>query len=290
VILTTILDIKKWYPRNLLGLFKPIPNNFPFFLLLILNLVLVLVIYIYMAETGNIKYDSITAALAFAIAPLALVRATLFETKTGKTLGLGKWYDSILQWVNHHLMLIKHNDYSKQIHLLAYNNSIDGMKSYLKEIYRNSRTVAQRVRLETELDEKANDKLSYLEQRKECAELLYRTVNWKSLTEDSMAPLGDLKDIADPENVMRKASLYFARHPEKEDSLDQAIEVHLKQLKQRESVMRTALEKDLEGLVGHRSILRRKISFLFVLHGYDLEYLEQLGYKHESHTSKTGEK
>ncbi len=76
------------------------------------------------------------------------------------------------------------------VNLVAYRNTVDGMRTYLKDIYCEQPRADRRIRLETELAELVNDSIPYLERRKVCARLLLRTVRWDYLVDDSMAPSG----------------------------------------------------------------------------------------------------
>ncbi len=304
----TIADIKKWYPHSRASLFKP--GNYTFYLLLVFNLGLVASLYLYMGEMGNVRWDSFIAALALAVAPIAVLRANLFETPAGKAIGMGRMYEAALQWINHRLMLAKHRQTQTLINLLAYNNSVDGMRSYLRDIYRHSRTVAQRVRLETELDELVNDRLPYLERRKLCARLLLRTKPWSDLVDDGLAPAGAIEQphraggrwqrlkarlglgtepqdehkskspvaLRNPETVIREIARDMAGNDDARDWLDEQIEEALKRVgpPARRADLEAARARDLTGIVGEQGRLRRDLAFLCVLKGFNEQALKDL--------------
>ena len=286
----SVADIKKWYPGSRLSLFFN-PRNGLFYLLILINAIWVIPIYIYMGETGAIQYDSVIAALALAVAPMAILRTNLFETPAGKTIGLGKMYDSLIQWINHRLMIKKHVETKQGINLIAYNNSVDGMKSYLSDLYMNHRTVAQRIRLQTELEEMVNDSLPYLERRKLCARLLIRTMPWQNLLEDGLAPPGEIRPrgkkgkpiddgkeyLSDPEIVIRETARACARIPDAQKHVDDEIDRALSSFESgRQSSLRNAHERDLEGVIGLQGRLRRKLGFLCILCGFDEKYVRSL--------------
>ena len=279
----SVADIKKWYPGSRLSLFFN-PQNFLFYVLILINALSVIPVYIYMGETGAIQYDSVIAAVALAVAPMAILRTNLFETPAGKTIGLGKMYDSLIQWINHRLMIKKHIETKQGINLIAYNNSVDGMKSYLSDLYMNHRTVAQRIRLQTELDEMVNDSLPYLERRKVCARLLIRTLPWEVLVEEGMAPAGEIRPpgkkhkqntdgtiyLSDPEIVIRVTARLCAGSATARKKVDDAIDCTLESFGVgRQRALRNAHERDLEGVVGLQGRLRRKLAFLSILCGFD---------------------
>lgn len=233
-----------------------------------------------MGEIGSVRYDSTVAALALAVAPLSLLRTTFFESAAGRSIGLGKLYESFLQWINSRLMLARHRQVQPMINLVAYHNSVEGMKTHLKEIYAHGRTPAQRIRLTTELDELVNDRFPYLERRKTCARLLLRYQSWEDLQECGLAPThGTPEKLTDPEVVIRRAARHCANEPDLQGAIDTEIEALLARRDQaRVAALRTAHAKDLEGIVGEQGRLRKKLAFLFVLRGYAEQYLRDRGF------------
>jgi ABC-type branched-subunit amino acid transport system substrate-binding protein len=275
VVVWSVSDIKKWYSGRWRRLF--LPRNYPFYALVLLNMVIVGLLYVGMAEMGSISYGSTLAAVTVAVAPLAALRINLFETPAGRQVGIGRFYEMFLQWVNDRLMFFEHRETKSVIHLIAYHNSVDGMKSYLKELYRHQRNVAQRIRLETELAEKVNDTLPYLERRKVCARLLLRTAGWHELQEDGLAPPGDLRELGDPEALIRAAARHCAGDAIAKQQLGQAIKEEIDAIEDesRRRELEAALLRDLQGVVGEQGRLRRRLAFLFVLRGWDESYLRQ---------------
>jgi hypothetical protein len=286
----SVADIKKWYPGSRLSLFFK-PQNFLFYVLILINALSVIPVYIYMGETGAIQYDSVIAAIALAVAPMAILRTNLFETPAGKTIGLGKMYDSLIQWINHRLMIKKHVETKQSINLVAYNNSVDGMKSYLSDLYMNHRTVAQRIRLQTELAEMVNDSLPYLERRKVCAQLLIRTMPWENLVADGMAPAGEIRPpgkkhaqnadgktyLSDPEVVIRETARACGRSNAAQANVDKAVNQALESFEAgRQRTLRNAHDRDLEGVIGLQGRLRRKLAFLCILTGFDEKIIRGL--------------
>jgi len=304
VVMMSILDLKKWYTGNTWRLIL----ESHFYILLAVNASLVLALYVYMGETGAIRYDSIMAALIIAFAPLALLRTTFFETSTGKSVGLAKLYDGFLQWINDHLMVARHSRTSLYVNLIAFHNTVDGMRTYLRDIYREQPSAERRIKLETELAELVNDSIPYLERRKVCARILLRTKKWDELRLDGMAPQGDLplertpsyqrvlsffknepmdiedqhcemtevhKFLRDPEVVIKQAARFCATHREATEKLEKEIGNHLKNITDtaRKQSLENALQQDLIGVIGEQARLRRKIAFLFILRGYDEQYL-----------------
>ncbi|MEN8264634.1 MAG: ABC transporter substrate-binding protein [Nitrospirota bacterium] len=271
VTIMSFLDIKKWYAGKFLRIMvKP-----PFLFFIIVTNLTVLAFYISMAETGNIRYDSLMATLVISFTPLALLRTSLFETAGGNVVGLTRIYERLLQWINDQLMAKKYTHTKKYINLIAYHNTVDGMKECLKEIFQNSRNAAQRVRLEAELDQLANDSISYAERRKVCARLLFRRMKYSELQNISMAPPENPDDLDDPEVVIKTAAIHCAGDATCKEKIDEEIETLLKGKKEeRRKELESAHDKDIKYIVGEQGVLRRKIAFLFALKGsYSANYL-----------------
>lgn len=311
IIVMSIIDLKKWYAGNVLYLL--IPSSF--YILLAVNSTLVVGLYVYMGETGAIRYDSTLAALMLAFAPIALLRTNFFETSTGKTLGLAKLYDAFLQWVNDRLMIAGHNLTKLYVDLIAYHNTVDGMRDYLRDIYSGQPNAERRIKLTTELSQLVNDSIPYVTRRKICARLLLRTMNWKELRADSMAPVGRLPEnslgrilhkldvwwygrlngpeeakkyeeekycisqelLQDPESLIRMAARHCARNETARQKLQQLVDGRLAEFtdEDRKKDLENEFHKDIKGVIGEQARLRRQISFLFIIRGYDAKQLKE---------------
>jgi len=278
VTLVGIADIKKWHTGSTWSLFRP--RNYPFYLLLFVNVLVVGLLYIYLVESGNVRYDSTLAVLAVSIAPLAALRANLFETQSGKEVGAGKIYDDFVQWVNDRLMFLEHTETGKLVNLVAYHNSLDGMKSYLSNVYAFNRSRIQRAHLEAEVEERTSDTHPYLMRRRYGARILLRTSNWSDLQSDNLAPEGDHRELEDPEALIRTAARRCAGDPAHRQKLDKEIQRHLDRITDpdRKKDLEAALIRDLQGLVGEQGRFRRRLAFLFVLRGYSPNVLTELNF------------
>jgi hypothetical protein len=275
----SLIDLKKWFSGRLRTLFHW--RNYHAALLPAVNAGLVLGLYITMGEIGSVRYDSTVAALALAVAPLSLLRTTFFESAAGRSIGLGKLYESFLQWINSRLMLARHRQVQPMVNLVAYHNSVEGMKTHLTDIYAHGRTPAQRIRLTTELEELVNDRFPYLERRKTCARLLLRYHSWEELQACGLAPdEGTPEQLTDPEIVIRRAARHCARDPKRQKALEAEIKARLaeKDPPERRAELQVAHDKDLEGIAGEQGRLRKKLGFLFVLGGYDEDFLRTAGF------------
>lgn len=310
IIVMSVTDLKKWYSGSAFYLIF----SSSFYLLLVVNSTLVVSLYVYMGESGAIRYDSTIAALILAFSPIALLRTNLFETSTGKALGLAKLYDSFLQWINDRLMIAGHNQTKLYVSLIAYHNTVDGMRDYLNDIYSGQPNAERRIKLKTELSELVNNSIPYVARRKICARLLLRTMKWKELQADSMAPIGQLPEsslkrkfhkldvwwygrrkgpeeaknyeekkypiptdlLEDPEGLIRTAARYCAQNDSAGTKLDTLIEDRLAKFtnEARRRDLKNELEKDIKGVVGEQARLRRKISFLFIIRGYNANVLK----------------
>jgi hypothetical protein len=307
----SIIDLKKWYVGNAFLLI--IPSSF--YLLLLVNSTLVLALYIFMGETGAIRYDSTLAALILSFAPMALLRTNFFETSTGKAIGLANLYDGFLQWVNDRLMITSHNLTKLYVDLIAYHNTVDGMREYLIDIYRGQPNAERRIKLTTELTQLVNDSIPYIARRKVCARLLLRVKKWHELRSDSMAPQGrlpentlgkiihkldlfwfglfnspekkkqyeenkyytHLDELENPETLIRDAARHCSKNQAARTKLKKLIESRLSKLKDadRRKDLENELHKDIKDVVGEQARLRREIGFLFIIRGYDAEQLKK---------------
>ena len=310
IVAMSIIDIKKWYVGNVFYLVI----SSRFYLLLLVNSTLVVGLYIYMGETGAIRYDSILAALILAFAPISLLRTNLFETSTGKAIGLGKLYDGFLQWINDRLMIAGHNFTRLYVDLIAYHNTVDGMRDYLNDIYSGQPNAERRIKLTTELSQLVNDSIPYVSRRKICARLLLRMKKWKELRSDGMAPEGKIPEntlgaifhkldvwwyrvlhskdealkyenekycnakevLEDPEVLIRMAARHCSKNDEAREKLHDLIKERLEQFTDtdRKNDLMNALQKDIKGVVGEQARLRREIGFLFIIRGYDANRLK----------------
>jgi len=286
VLFMSIKDIKRWYTGKLTPLFK----SLHFLLLLFINSAIALAAYFYLGETGSIRYDSVLTALILALAPSAILRVTLFETSTGKAIGLANYYDSFLRWVHEKLTIKNFLKNQAYINVIAYHNSVYGMKCLLKEIYQNAPGKEQQIRMLANMEEILKDAESWLDRRKALARLLLQKLGWGELADRNFVPQKlknrkpdsrePLETEDDPENVVIKTARLCANDPQKRNLIDKKINDELRQIRkqspERENELRTDHEKDISAMKTQTAIMRKKITFLSLLRGYDPDFLEEL--------------
>lgn len=274
----SVRDIRRWYSdKALLLLLK----NPPFWLLVATNISIAMGVFIYLGETGNIRYDSVLTALILSLTPSTLLHITLFETSTGKAIGLAKYYESFLQWIYDKLTFKNYESQQRYINVIAYHNSEYGMKALLTEIYQNAPNKEQRIRLKTRMEETVKNAESWITRRKALARLLYQKLEWDKLTKLNFVPTklagckpnSDKPLKEDPENVVLNAARLCAQDPLKQILIEEKIFAGLKPLRpERRRELEQDHEKDLSAMRTPTAIMRKKITFLFLLQGYDPDF------------------
>jgi ABC-type branched-subunit amino acid transport system substrate-binding protein len=286
VLFMSIKDIKRWYTGKLTPLFK----SLHFLLLLFINSAIALAAYFYLGETGSIRYDSVLTALILALAPSAILRVTLFETSTGKAIGLANYYDSFLRWVHEKLTIKNFLKNQAYINVIAYHNSVYGMKCLLKEIYQNAPGKEQQIRMLANMEEILKEAESWLDRRKALARLLLQKLGWRELADRNFVPQKfknrkpdsrePLETEDDPENIVIKTARFCAHDRKKRKLIKKEINDELGQIRkqspERENELRTDHEKDISAMKTQTAIMRKRITFLSLLRGYDPDFLEDL--------------
>lgn len=277
--MVSILDLKRWYE----GSFRKLFLHRHFYLVIFINVLLAFILYVFLAETGRIRYDSVIAALIIALTPSAFLRATLFETPTGKSIGLGNLYDRFLLWINDKLMMVKYQSQNSNINVIAYHNSLPDMKSELNLIYQNARNVAQRSRLQNELDEQLQKVDSHLERRRICARRLLRRLDWEELKGKRFVPkepeaFSD-KNPTDPRTIVRESVRYCSQDLERRARVENLIKGYLDKIKQRDpesyQEIKKELKEELQDARSERGKLFVRIRFLFVQLGFNVSMLKK---------------
>jgi hypothetical protein len=180
--------------------------------------------------------------------------------------------------------------------MIAYHNSVYGMKHRLKEIYQNAPNKEQRIKIQTRIEEVLNDADSWIGRRKALARLLLQKLKWARLVECNFIPekfkgcdpdsKNHLMPYDDPENVIQKAARSCARDPSKQELIKEKIKAGLKTLsreaKERAIELKNDHERDKSEMKTHTAIMKKKIIFLCLLQGYDPDFLEKFCLSEES--------
>jgi hypothetical protein len=299
IVFMSVKDINRWWWGKSRDLFKGIH----FWLLLVANIAIAYTIYFYLGETGNLRYDSILMALILSLTPSTILHLTLFETSTGKAIGLARYYDNFLQWVYDSTAIKNYMENKFYINVIAYHNSLDGMRTILKDIYRNKpdeQNKEQRRRMQTMMEDAVREADSWLGRRKALARIVLQKLTWKGCVEHNLVP-ADLKGDdpeseevrkklkkkdkdyeeelknKDPEEIVLEAARRCGKKPLMKILIDEKINAALKELKPaRRQELETDYEKDLNEMKTSTAIMRKKITFLFLLKGYDKDFSKNI--------------
>ncbi len=288
VLWLSIKDIKRWwYVGKLWQLFLS-PH---FWLLLFSNAVIALAAYIYLGETGNIRYDSTLTALLLSLTPSTILRLTLFETSTGKALGLAKYYENFLQWIHERLTIRSFKKQQPYINVIAYHNSVYGMRCLLNEIAQNATNKEQRIRMQAGVDEELKNAELWITRRKTLARLLFQKMAWDELAERDFVPerlkkykpgSGQLL-LDDPEKAVRRIARHCSHYPLKRILIQEKINSALKQLTpERKQELLDDHKKDIDKMKTPNAIMIRKVTFLFMLTEYDPDFCDSICCEGES--------
>lgn len=271
----SILDIKRWYGKGLIKEWRrPL-----LYLVSLVNFLVVFILYIFLTEKGIIRYDDVMAALFTAIAPLAVLRTTLFETPAGSN--IAQLYDKFFLWVNDKLMIGKYRSQSGNVNVIAYYNSISDMRSMLRQIYKNAKTEAQQIQLERELEEKLEKVKSILGKRRTLARLLLNRLDWEELRQKNLVP--DVKEFSDknpidPEIVIRESARHCSQEPERSADVRTALNAYMQKVKkdnpQSYNETQQELKQVLRDAESERDRLFILIRFLFIHFGFNIESLK----------------
>ena len=269
VVSVSILDLKRWYGKGLIKeLLRP-----HLWLLIAVNFLLVFVLYFFLAERGSIRYDSVVTALIIAFTPSVLLRTTLFETPTGRAIGLAKLYDRFLLWINDKLMMAKYRSHNSVLNLVAYRNSVFDMKNQLLQIYRHARNRSEGIRLKAELEEELQRVDSLLERRFICARHLLRRLDWDELQGKGFIPENlTPENLRDPQVVIRRSVLHCFGIPAKHKKVEELLRDHLKAARQHHAKWCEKAEKEysdeLRSTGSAQGKLHVQIRFLYVQLGF----------------------
>jgi len=290
VLFISISDINRWYTGKWLLLFKSVH----FWVLFITNLSIALSIYFFLGETGNIRYDSIFAAFILSLMPSAIFRTTFFRikrsksksgTSEGKAIGLAKYYEFFLLWVYDHVTLKPFLKHPIFFNVIAYNKSAYDMKCLLEDTYQGISNRDQRIRMRVRMEEVLKKADSGHGARRALASLLLQNPGWDELVKRHFVPKWfepDKIDLnnppPDPEEIVSEAARYCLQDPKKKKIIEKRIQDELKKLPpERRNALEIEHEKEKNEMRTQTTIMKEKITFLFLIHGYDPNFLKTIG-------------
>jgi hypothetical protein len=286
VLLTSIRDIKRlWWTKSHRYLL-----TFHFWLLPIVNFLIALATYVYLGETGNIRYDSILAALILSLTPSAVLHLTLFETPAGKSIGLARYYDGFLQWIYDKMSVKNYLRNKFYVNIIAYHNSVYAMKSLFREIYQDVLNKEQTIRMQTRIEEDLKNADSWIGRRKAVAHLVLRKFKWDELVDLNFIPeefrgrgprsKDHLIPYDDPEDVVIKTARACARDEDKiteiEKQIDDALIALGRETEERKEELEDDYKKDKSEMKTHTAIMKKRIIFFSLLNGYKRDVLEKM--------------
>lgn len=226
----SILDLKSWFK----GSWKELLGSLTVWGFITFNILVVGALYFYLAETGRVPYDSPITALVIAMAPTTLLKSTLFNTKTGKAIGLSTVYGKTMKWLNNQLMIKKYRSQQKIINILAYYNTLSNLKDKLAKVYANARPSEEKYRLTAQLQMDIDEAETHLDKRSVCARRLYETFKWEKLREFVPEEF-DKNDPPDPDAMIDAAHQYVKALPlsEQNEIMKPVIEIAQQTLREK---------------------------------------------------------
>ena len=212
VLVLSAIDIQRSYIGNK----RSIWLTWPFMLLVVVNISSALLVYALLAESQQVRWDSTVAALTIALGYTALLKSTIFQTETGKRIGVQAIYDQFIDWLNTRIMLVKHERSAAIINYVAYRNTLGFLQRRLKSVYRFAESPEVQKKLMGELDAQIDKLVSrstenvLIQQRIVCATKLMKLMNWRMLQQNRIIPHGVRRwEIVDPEILVDMSAQYI---------------------------------------------------------------------------------
>ncbi len=218
-------EISSRYPDNR----KKIIRSFDFHIVVFVNFLIVALLYLFLAETGSIPYDSVLAALTLPLAAKTLMSSTIFETRAGRTIGLASFHDRLVKWLGERMMITAYKSAESNVNVVAYRNTLQGMKAELESVYANAKSLNQARELRDKLNRELAKETDILAKRKKCARMLLRTLSWPTLQERGFAPMDVSTRPKDPERLIKAAAEYCMEDPQRAQRLRDIGEAKLEE-------------------------------------------------------------
>lgn len=205
VLALSAIDIQRSYFGNK----RSIWLTWPFLVLVAFNIASALVVYSWLAESQQIRWDSTVYALAVALGFSALLKSTLFQTETGKRIGVQAVYEQFVEWLNSCIMVAKHERSAAIINYLAYRNTLDFLETRLRSVYAFAESPETQRALMEELDTQIKkvvpdgDGNVLIRKRIVCATKLMKLMSWKKLRQNRIVPYHIRRwEIVNPEQLV----------------------------------------------------------------------------------------
>ncbi|NIM16015.1 MAG: ABC transporter substrate-binding protein [Candidatus Aminicenantes bacterium] len=273
------MEIKRVFPNKHIKIFK----TKALYLYIITHIFVVMLLYVFLCESGRIRYDDLLMAVIISLTPTALMKTTFFETKYGRTLGLEEFYKSWMEGIELKIMEERYDRLQALINVIAYRNSLDSIRNSLRQIFRQHPSPAQRAKLIQKMEEEIEREPEYLNKRRVGARFLIRRFDRAQLKAEGFVPHDwDYDKSHDPKIIVRIVSKYCSKDPDKIKKIEDILNNELEELKKRNpdrhAEMVDFMAKEKKETVAVEGILNVIVRNLFVLKGFDTEWLIKEGF------------
>ena len=181
----SFLDVKSWYQGSIVHILKPHTFVFCFFIS-----TAVLCLYLYLCETRRVPYDSLIMALLIAVAPIAALRSSLFDTPAGRSFGAEALYSKVRGWVDKKIQRSRFSDYPKLENVLSTYNDLEQLRD--KALQARGGTKERWIADERiqKIESQATEAETLIERKRVYARILLERFDWSQLTEMNLVPPG----------------------------------------------------------------------------------------------------
>jgi hypothetical protein len=270
------IEIRRSFPKQHVKIYlTPV-----YYYYLLAHLGLVLFLYIYLAETGRINYSDTLMTIIITITPSAFFKTTLFETRSGRSIGLEEIYKRIMASIDNQVMISRYKKLVGLENVIAYSNSENSMRSALLRVYRNNPSKVQSAKLIQKMEEDLNNEKDYMNRRRAAARLIMRQFDREQLKAEGFVPsYWDYENSVDPVILIRQAAKKCAEDESKRTEVLQLLEEEKAKLKRRneeryEEIM-DVHEKELSITMSKEGELLVKLRLLLVLRGFNLQWIKE---------------
>lgn len=276
----SVNDVRRWYTGRLRSFLRV-----PFLVFIGFNVGTASVLYLFLTETAHLSWASTLGALTVALAHTAILKSTVFETATGRSIGLAQVYESWVKHINSRLMLAKYESENAKIKFIAYTNSLPNLRSTLRDVYRFAKTPEQSQELMTTLDEAIAAEENILDKRVYCARQILMTMRWPQLVERRLVP-PDLAEhqVIDPTFLRRLSADYVLDNPAISlDDVKTRVATELGRLRnEKPASAYEEAERDLDDSLQYakteRGRLEAYLNWLFMQRTFRIQSLKETGY------------
>ncbi len=199
------------------------------------NVVVASAVLFALAEFGDARWDNTFIALSVAFGYTMLLKATIFETRTGQAFGLAHYYDKVVKNINRRLMVLRYELEGPRIYYISYANSRSWLKHVLERVYSESEEPEKAKKLIETVDAEADAAEEEIEKRRVYAQVLLDLLKWRQIVRSRLVPPGMREyELFDPATLLREAAEYSTNHcPENKGAITTYVERHLRRLETR---------------------------------------------------------